>query len=199
MCACRWILNLNLKETCFIHVFLFPRNNFLFACQFLGTLRNYDSNGNAIKATSSISKTTLYMHHAFLYISLPSLHNYDVKWPNFTFIWGRERQGDKFYHICLNLGAVLSLQLQHKFPSFVYFSATFSRTSRLSHRKIPIIHSWLFLQFLRKYKMDWDVSSLISQAERFMGLECRKQALSGNPVLSDWSHIWSNPPNLWQP
>ena len=29
-----------------------------------------------------MSKTTiLHVHHAFLYISLPSLHNYDVKWP----------------------------------------------------------------------------------------------------------------------
>ena len=28
--------------------------------------------------------TTQHLHHAFLYISLPSLHNYDdLKWPNF--------------------------------------------------------------------------------------------------------------------
>ena len=33
-----------------------------------------------------INKTiTLHVHHAFLYISLPSLHDYDVKMPNFTF------------------------------------------------------------------------------------------------------------------
>ena len=38
----------------------------------------------------------------FLYISLPSLHNYDVKWPNFKFTWEREWQGDKFYHLCPN-------------------------------------------------------------------------------------------------
>ena len=46
--------------------------------------------------------TTLHVHHAFLYISLPSLHNYDVKWPNFIFTWERKRQGDKFYHLGLN-------------------------------------------------------------------------------------------------
>ena len=46
--------------------------------------------------------TTLHMHHAFLYISLLSLHNYDMKWPNFKFTWEREPQGDKFYHLCLN-------------------------------------------------------------------------------------------------
>ena len=36
--------------------------------------------------------TTLHVHHAFLYISLLSLHNYDVKWPNFNFTWERERK-----------------------------------------------------------------------------------------------------------
>ena len=45
------------------------------------------------------------MHHDFLYVSLSSLHDYDLKWPNFKFFWGRERQGDKFYHLCLNSGA----------------------------------------------------------------------------------------------
>ena len=66
-----------------------------------------------------MSKTkTPQVHHAFLYISLLSLHNYDVKWPNFKFIWEREQQGDDFYHLCLNSGEVHSLQLQPKIPSF---------------------------------------------------------------------------------
>ena len=42
---------------------------------------------------------------------LPSLHNEDVKWPNFKFTWERKLQGDKFYHLCQNSGAVPSLQL----------------------------------------------------------------------------------------
>ena len=55
-----------------------------------GTLRNHDGDGNenARKATGLMSKTTtLHVQHAFLYISLPSLHNYDVKWQNFKFTW----------------------------------------------------------------------------------------------------------------
>ena len=86
-----------------------------------GTLRNHDGddNENAKKATGLMSKTTtLHVHHAFLYISLLSLHNYDVKWPNFKFTLERERQADKFYHLCLNLGAVPSLHLQPNVPSF---------------------------------------------------------------------------------
>ena len=39
------------------------------------------------KTIGLMSKTTtLHVHHAFLYISLPSLHNNGVKWPNFKFI-----------------------------------------------------------------------------------------------------------------
>jgi len=48
----------------------------------VGTLRNYDSDGNenVKSAIGLMSKTTtLHVHHAFLYISLLSLHNYDVK------------------------------------------------------------------------------------------------------------------------
>ena len=47
-----------------------------------GTLRNYDGdgNGNVKKAIGLRSKTTiLQVHHAFLYISLQSLYNYEVK------------------------------------------------------------------------------------------------------------------------
>ena len=48
----------------------------------IGTLRNYDGDGkeNVKIAIGLMSKTTtLHVHHAFLYISLLSLHNYDVK------------------------------------------------------------------------------------------------------------------------
>ena len=35
--------------------------------------------------------TTLHVHHAFLYISLPSLFDYHVKIPNFTFCEERKQ------------------------------------------------------------------------------------------------------------
>ena len=50
----------------------------------IGTLRNYDCDGNenVKKTIGLISKTTtLHVHHAFLSISLSFLHKYDVKWP----------------------------------------------------------------------------------------------------------------------
>ena len=124
-----------------------------------GNLRNYDGDGmenHVKKAIGLISKTTtLHVHHTFLYISFLSLYNYDGKWPNFKFTWERERQGNKFYHLCQNSGAVPSLQLQHQNSLLlsneanwdnrekslkgceVYFSKTFSWTSPLSDCKVP--------------------------------------------------------------
>ena len=45
-----------------------------------------------------VSRTTTFqVHHAFLYISLPSLHVYEVKMPNFTFGGGREHTVTTFF------------------------------------------------------------------------------------------------------
>jgi len=42
--------------------------------------------------------TTLHVvHHALLYISLPSLHDYDVKMPNFPLCGERERKTTTLY------------------------------------------------------------------------------------------------------
>ena len=67
----------------------------------LETLRSDDGdgngNGNATKAIGFITKTTiLHVHHAFLYISLPSLHDYDVKMPNFKLYRGSTQATTKF-------------------------------------------------------------------------------------------------------
>ena len=46
------------------------------------------------------------MHHTFFYISLPSLHNYDVKMPNFTFMVDVNKRGIIFFLLYLNLSAI---------------------------------------------------------------------------------------------
>ena len=44
-----------------------------------------DDKENGKKVLDFITKTTtLHVHHAILYISLPSLHHCDIKLPNFT-------------------------------------------------------------------------------------------------------------------
>ena len=62
----------------------------------LGSCRNDEGDGNGNedvkKAIGLLRKTTtLHVHHAFLYISLPSLHDYDVKMFNCKFYGGRKQ------------------------------------------------------------------------------------------------------------
>ena len=66
----------------------------------VGTVRSNDADGdeNVKKTIGFITKTTtLHVHHAFLYISLPFMNNYDVKMPNFTFYGVRKQATTKFY------------------------------------------------------------------------------------------------------
>ena len=64
-----------------------------------GTLRSNDAddNENVKKTIGLISETTTsHVHHTFLYISFPFLHDYDVKMPNFAFYGGRKQATTKF-------------------------------------------------------------------------------------------------------
>ena len=86
-----------LRKSCLIGLLFTHKNDDIFGTT--GTLRSDDGdgNGNATKAIGLISKTTiLHVHHAFLYISLPSLHDYDVKMPNFTMYRGSTQATTKF-------------------------------------------------------------------------------------------------------
>ena len=61
----------------------------------LGSLHNDDDYGNKnVKKAVGLDKqtTTLHVHHAFLYISLPSLHDCNVKLPKNFVEDGNKRQ-----------------------------------------------------------------------------------------------------------
>ena len=65
----------------------------------VGSFSNDDGDGNknVKKATGLLNKTTsLHVHDAFLYISLPLLYDYDVKMPSFTLYGGRKQATTKF-------------------------------------------------------------------------------------------------------
>ena len=77
---------------CLLFFFSHFRSELLFLCQpgmflilSLGSLSNDDGDGNenGIKANRFQlgKKTTLHVHHAFSYISMPSLHDYNGKVP----------------------------------------------------------------------------------------------------------------------
>ena len=81
-----------------------------FVARFSVPLRSDDGDGNnnVVKAIGLISKTTtLHMHHTFVYISLPSLHDHDVKMLNFMFYRGRKQAATKLSFLFLNLDEVL--------------------------------------------------------------------------------------------
>ena len=61
------------------------------------------------------------MHHAFLYIFLPSLHDYDVKMPNYKFFGGRKQATMKSLFLSLNLTAVLKKSTPGKFAYTCHF------------------------------------------------------------------------------
>ena len=64
----------------------------------LGSLSKDDGDEEVKKAIGLLRKTTtLHLHHAFLYISLPSLHDCDVKMPNCKFYGGRKQATTNFF------------------------------------------------------------------------------------------------------
>ena len=51
----------------------------------VATPLTFDNEGDVNENGKKAIGLTLHVHHAFLYSSLPSLHDYDVKMPNVTF------------------------------------------------------------------------------------------------------------------
>ena len=73
---------------------LFPGERRLISLQYSGMLSiSLRFHQGALATTTGLLRktTTLHVHHAFLYISLPSLHDYDVKMPNCKFYGGRKQ------------------------------------------------------------------------------------------------------------
>ena len=62
--------------------------------------------------------TTLHVHHAFLHISLPILHGYEVNMPNFAFYGGRKQATTKVYFSFCTWILCLGIQLQKGSPTF---------------------------------------------------------------------------------
>ena len=80
---------------------------------------NGDVNENAKKAIGlDWQNNNLARVSRFLYICLPSLHDYDVKMPHFTFCGGRERKTTTFFFFSSSSIQSFRIQLQKKLPRF---------------------------------------------------------------------------------
>ena len=87
----------------------------------IGSLNNDDDDvtENDKKAKGLVGKTkALHVHHAFLYISWPSLYDYNVKLPNFTFCGGHEHKATNF---------------SFSFPELRYSLLKFNSTKNYQH------------------------------------------------------------------
>ena len=98
----------------------------------LGISNNENSKENVKNPKGLFSKTTILdVYHAFLYISLPSPHDYDVKMPNFTGVNKRRR-------IFLSLSK-LECGLQEinsgKIRLHLTFSANWNKLDRVSKKE----------------------------------------------------------------
>ena len=88
-----------------------------------GSFSNDDSdvNQDVKKAIGLLPKTaTLHMHHAFLYISSPSLHDYDVKMPNCKFYGGCKQVTTNLF-FSLNVSVVRKKSTPGKFAYTCHF------------------------------------------------------------------------------
>ena len=104
----------------------------------VGSFSNDDGDGNenVKKAIGLLSKTTsLHVHHAFLYISLPLLHDYDVKMPSFTFSGGRKQTTTSFF-LFLNLSAVPDKSTPGKLDYISYFQRIEINATKLENTPI---------------------------------------------------------------
>ena len=70
----------------------------------------------------------MHVQHTFLYISLPFLHEYDVKMPNFMFYKGRKQSTTKFSISFLTWIRLLRIQLQE---------STFDKVSMMEESRWP--------------------------------------------------------------
>ena len=90
----------------------------------LGSFSNDDGDGkeDVKKAIGLLRKTTtLHVHHAFLYIFLPSLHDYDEKMPNCKFCGGRKQARTNLFFSLYTWVRSLRNQLQGNSPTLAIF------------------------------------------------------------------------------
>ena len=71
----------------------------------------------------------MHVHHALLYLSLPSLHDYDVRLSNFTFCRGREHKTTTFFSFFWTLIQSFRIQLQKNSPTFHELNEHFRNTT----------------------------------------------------------------------
>ena len=88
----------------------------------LSSFPNDDGDGNENIKTAMAKQQVWNVHNAFLYTSLPLMHDYDVKMPNFAFYGGRKQATIKFSFSFWTWVRSPRNQLQGYLPTLDFFS-----------------------------------------------------------------------------
>ena len=113
--------------------------------------------------------TTLHVHHAFLYISFPFLHEDHVKMPNFAFYREKKTSKDEIFFLILNLDMVSNNSIpggfayiwQNKWVGIIPIKTERTQIHFLSVALVAV--AWLNLKVpIKKFENDrvarWEVS-----------------------------------------
>ena len=154
----------------------------------LRTLRSDDGNETGLKKASGLitKTTTLHVHHAFLCISLPSLHVYDVKIPNFLFYRGCKHAATKFSFSLLLWIRLLGIQLQEGLHTFDKAGELELSPWRLKNRELTIKRRFTCRRCPRIFR------SLFSFLQQRPGCTSVRYTLDTDPFkyLNRWFISW---------
>ena len=101
------------------------------------------------------------MHHAFLYISLPSLHDYRVKLPNFTFYGGSKHKTTTYFNFLFFELRYSDLEFKSK---IIYQNIRQNERDEISVIKFELVQ----IAFLSDVFLTFDVFCIVKTAGRFI-------------------------------
>ena len=110
----------------------------------------------------------------------------------FKFFRGRERQGDKFYHLRLNSGAAPSLQFHSKFP---YFQVMLHETIRNLAQNSVVT--------LLRHCFDWlqhcsNIATLCCAKKSSLRIVACKSPLSNRTIWENREMVWKDAESISQ-
>ena len=127
------------------------------------------------------------MHHLFLNIFLPSLHDYNVKLPNFTFCRGREQKTTTFFFSSGTLIESFKIQLQQKFAIIWRIKRD---GTRLSLRQRKFTFKWRLRSYCRRRCVNSLVTFSTHRPYPCSGSSTGTQRITGNAFWISYQPDW---------
>ena len=127
------------------------------------------------------------MYHLFLNIFLPSLHDYNVKLPNFTFRRGREQKTTTFFFSSGTLIESFKIQFQQKFAIIWRIKRD---GTRLSLRQRKFTFKWRLRSYCRRRCVNSLVTFSTHRPYPCSGSSTGTQRITGNAFWISFQPDW---------